>query len=70
MINYQEYIVVDSNKRFGKPIIVGTRISVHDVLNWLASGMTKQEICHDFPELDEPKINACLAFAAHRENQV
>lgn len=70
MIDYREYIVIDPNKRFGKPIIIGTRISVYDVLNWLANGMTKQDIYDDFPELDENKINACLSFAAERENRI
>lgn len=70
MTDYRKYIIIDPNKRFGKPIISGTRISVYDVLNWLANGLTKQEIIIDFPELDEEKINACLAFAANRENRL
>lgn len=70
MIDYKKYITIEPNKRFGKPILLGTRISVYDVLNWLANGMTKQEICNDFPELDENKINACLSFAANRENRI
>ena len=70
MVDYKKYISIDSSKRFGKPVISGTRISVYDVLNWLANGMTKKEIIQDFPELDENKINACLSFAANRENRV
>jgi uncharacterized protein (DUF433 family) len=70
MIDYKKYITIDPQKRFGRPIILGTRISVYDVLNWLANGMTKQEIYNDFPELDENKINACLFFAANRENRI
>ncbi|MDP2686329.1 MAG: DUF433 domain-containing protein [Aequorivita sp.] len=70
MVDYKKYITIDPNKRFGKPIIAGTRISVYDVLNWLANGMTKQEILEDFPELDENGINACLSFAAGRENRI
>ena len=70
MTDYRKYIIIDPNKRFGKPIIAGTRISVYDVLNWLANGMTKKEIINDFPELDEEKINACLSFAANRENRL
>lgn len=62
MTDYTKYISIDSSKRFGKPIITGTRISVYDVLNWLANGMSKQDIINDFPELDELKINACLKF--------
>ena len=70
MEDYRKYITMDPNKRFGKPIIVGTRISVYDVLNWLAAGMTKKEIMEDFPELDERGINACLSFAANRESRI
>ncbi len=69
MVDYKKYITIDPHKRFGKPIIRGTRISVYDVLNWLANGMTKTEIISDFPELDENSINACLSFAANRENR-
>lgn len=70
MVDYKKYISIDPNKRFGKPILIGTRISVYDVLNWLANGMTPEEIITDFPELDENGINACLSFAAHRENRI
>lgn len=70
MVDFKKHIIIDPNKRFGKPILVGTRISVYDVLNWLANGMTKNEILNDFPELNEDKINACLAFAANRENRI
>ncbi len=66
MDNYREIIEIDPNKRFGKPSIKGTRISVYDVLNWLASGMTKKEIIEDYPELSEEMINACLFYAADR----
>lgn len=70
MINYKQYIRKDPNKRFGKPILIGTRILVYDVLNWLAHGMSIKEIIADFPELDDDKIKACLAYAADRENQL
>lgn len=70
MVDYTKYITIDPNKRFGKPILLGTRITVYDVLNWLANGMTKKEILKDFPELDENKIDACLSFAANRENRI
>jgi uncharacterized protein (DUF433 family) len=66
MTNYREYIEIQADKRFGKPCIKGTRISVYDVLNWLANGMTKQEVLEDFPELSKEHINACLFFAADR----
>ena len=70
MVDYKKHITIDPTKRFGRPIILGTRISVYDVLNWLANGMTKEAIINDFPELDENKINACLSFAANRENRI
>ncbi|RLD41110.1 MAG: hypothetical protein DRI89_10470 [Bacteroidetes bacterium] len=69
MVRFSEYIEINRDKRFGKPIIKGTRISVYDVLSWLSSGMTKKEIIADFPELNEMQINACLSFAANRERK-
>jgi uncharacterized protein (DUF433 family) len=69
-MNYSQYIEIVPDKRFGRPCIKGTRISVYDVLNWLANGMTKQEIMSDFPELTEDHINACLSFAADREHRL
>jgi len=69
-INYKEYIEVDPEVRFGKPVIKGTRITVYDVLSWLASGMTNQEIISDFPQLTEKQILACLAYAANRERVI
>ncbi|WP_153199524.1 DUF433 domain-containing protein [Flavobacterium sp. LMO8] len=70
MINYQEHIEIKPEVRFGKPIIIGTRISVYDVLNWLANGMTINEIITDFPELTEDKIKSCLAYAAEKEHKI
>ncbi|QTE24468.1 DUF433 domain-containing protein [Polaribacter cellanae] len=70
MVDYKKYIAIEPNKRFGKPILIGTRISVYDVLNWLANGMSKKEILIDFPELKEESINACLSFVANRENSI
>jgi len=69
-MNLSEYIEIDATKRFGKPVIKGTRIAVADILNWLANGMSKEAIVNDFPELDEQKINACLMYAASRENHL
>jgi uncharacterized protein (DUF433 family) len=69
-MNYQDYIEIRADKRFGKPCIIGTRISVYDVLNWLSNGMTKEEIIEDFPELNEQMITACLAFAADKEHKL
>ncbi|MFI5136627.1 MAG: DUF433 domain-containing protein [Sphingobacteriales bacterium] len=66
-INYKEHIEVDPEIRFGKPVIKGTRITVYDVLQWLASGMTYKEIISDFPQLTEKQILACLAYAANKE---
>jgi len=60
-------ITVDPGKRSGKPCIRGLRITVSDVLEYLASGMTEAEIVADFPDLSSDDIRACLAFAAERE---
>ena len=68
MSSYKEIVNIDSSKRFGKPCIRNTRISVYDVLAWLAKGMSKEEIVNDYPELTEQDIVACLAFAAEREH--
>ena len=67
MNDLASYIVFDNNIRFGKPCIKGTRITVGDILQWLSSGMTNQEIIDDFPELGEVHIRAALAFAAKRD---
>jgi uncharacterized protein (DUF433 family) len=68
-MDYGQYIEIAPEKRFGRPCLKGTRISVYDVLNWLANGMSKSEILADFPELTEEMINACLSFAAEREQR-
>lgn len=70
MINYKEYIILNTEVRFGKPTIKGTRITVYDVLGWLASGMTIQDIIDDFPELNEDQIRACLSYAADKEHKI
>ena len=70
MINYKEVIKRNPNKRFGKPCIRNTRITVFDVLGWLAAGMSHDEIIHDFPELTNDDIRACLAYAADREHKL
>lgn len=70
MIEYKSIIKRNPNKRFGKPCVRNTRISVFDVLAWLASGMTHDEIIHDFPELTIKDIKACLAYAADREHKI
>ena len=70
MKHYSEIVTIDSNKRFGKPCIRGMRISVYDVLGWLASGMSFEEILSDYPELTQNDILAVLAFAAEREHRI
>ncbi len=67
MLRFNKHIEINPEKRFGKPIIKGTRISVYDVLSWLSNGMTRKEIIRDYPELTEEQINACLSFAAKKE---
>ena len=69
MNNYQEIITIEPGKRAGKPCIRSMRITVGDVLGWLATGMTHKEILSDFPELTEDDIRACLAYAADRESK-
>jgi len=69
-MNYSEYIEINPQKRFGKPILIGTRISVYDVLSWLAEDMTVADIISDFPELNETQIKACLAYAADKEHKL
>lgn len=67
--DYRFRITVVPGIRSGKPIIRGTRITVYDILSYLASGMTQQEIIAEFPPLTEQDILACLSFAADRERQ-
>ena len=67
---YQNRITIEPGKRSGKPCIRGMRITVYDILEYLASGMSEQEILNDFPELEIDDIRACLAFAADRERRL
>lgn len=69
-MDYTQYIEINPGKRFGKPILIGTRISVYDVLSWLAEGMSMKEIILDFPELTEDQIKACLSYAADKEHKL
>ena len=69
-MNYTEYIEINPEKRFGKPILAGTRISVYDVLSWLSEGMSIDDIISDFPELNENQIKACLSYAADKEHRL
>jgi uncharacterized protein (DUF433 family) len=70
MVNYRTIIKINSEIRSGKPCVRNTRISVFDVLNWLANGMTFDEIIDDFPELTSEDISACLAYASDRERKL
>jgi uncharacterized protein (DUF433 family) len=69
-MRWQDYIIVTSGIRSAKPCIVGTRITVSDVLEYMASGMSEAEILHDFPNLKSEHIRAVLAFAAEREKRL
>ena len=66
-VDYRDYITIEPGKRGGKPCIRGMRITVYDVLEYMASGMSQQEILEDFPYLTNEDILACLAFAADRD---
>ena len=68
-VPYRGVITIEPGKRSGKPCIRGMRITVYDVLSYLAAGMTHEDILADFPELNEDDIRACLAYAADRERQ-
>ena len=67
MNELKAHIIIDNEIRFGKPCIKGTRITVGDILQWLSTGMTEQEILEDYPELQKVHIRAALAFAAERD---
>lgn len=69
-MNYQDYITIAPNKRGGKPCVRGLRITVYEVLEYLASGMTEEEILDDFPDLTREDLKACIAFAADRERKL
>ncbi len=66
-MNYRERITIEPGRRSGKPCVRNLRITVSDVLGYLAAGMTQEEILADFPDLTAEDIRACLAFAADRE---
>ncbi|MGD0872028.1 MAG: DUF433 domain-containing protein [Bryobacteraceae bacterium] len=69
-MEYSKIIMIEPGKMGGKPCIRGLRITVYDVLDYLAAGMTEDEILHDFPDLTREDIRACLAFAADRERKL
>ncbi len=70
MVDYKNIITIEPGKRSGKPCIRGMRITVSDILGWLASGMTVPQILNDFDELREDDIYAALSYAADRENKI
>ena len=69
-MDYRQRITIEPGKRGGKPCIRGLRITVYEVLEYLASGMSEAQILHDFPDLTQEDIRACLAFAADRERKL
>jgi uncharacterized protein (DUF433 family) len=69
-MDYSKIITIEPRKMGGKPCIRGLRITVYDVLDYLASGMTEDEILRDFPDLTKEDLRACLAFAADRERKL
>jgi uncharacterized protein (DUF433 family) len=70
MVDYREIITIEPGRRSGKPCVRDLRITVYDILEYLASGMSHAEILADFPSLTESDIRACLAFAADRDRKV
>jgi uncharacterized protein (DUF433 family) len=69
-MDFTNYITIDKDVRFGKPTIIGTRITVADVLDWLADGMSTEEIIDNYPSLSKEKIQACLKYAATKEHNI
>ena len=69
-MSWQDRISVDPAVRSGKPCVKGTRITVYDVLEYMAGGMSEDEILRDFPDLTREDLRACLAFAAARERRL
>jgi uncharacterized protein (DUF433 family) len=69
-MNYSDYIEINNEVRFGKPVIKGTRISVSDILEMLSNGMAINDILEDFPQLTEIQIKMCLKYASQRENNI
>ena len=69
-MNYSDLITIEPGKRGGKPCIRNMRITVYDVLGWMAEGMTRSSILEEYPELTLEDIQACLQFAANREHLI
>lgn len=70
MIDYKQYSTINSEMLFGKTTLIGNRITVFDVLNWLADGVSIHNIIEDYPELEEKQTKACLDYAADREHKI
>jgi uncharacterized protein (DUF433 family) len=68
--DYRKFITIEPGKRSGKPCIRGTRMTVYDVLEYLAGGMTQEQVLEDFPDLTRDDVRACLAFAADQRWQL
>jgi uncharacterized protein (DUF433 family) len=68
-MNYRNYITIEPHKRGGKPCVRGLRITVYEVLEYLASEMTEEEILDDFPDLTREDLKDCIAYAADRERR-
>ena len=69
-VDYKQFLTIEPGKMGGKPCVRGLRITVYDVLDYLASGMSEDEILRDFPYLTRDDLKACLAFAADRERRL
>ena len=69
-MDYRDYITIEADKRGDKPCVRGLRITVYEVLEYLASDMTEEEILSDFPDLTREDLKACIAFAADRERKL
>jgi len=69
-MDYRKFLEIRPDKRFGKPCVKETRITVYDVLNWLSNGMSREDIKSDFEELTDEMIDACLAYAADKERRL
>ncbi len=69
-MDYRDYITIEPNKRGGKPCVRGLRITVYEILEYLASDMTESEILADFPDLTHEDLKACISYAADRERRL
>jgi uncharacterized protein (DUF433 family) len=69
-MSYRDRITIEPGKRGGRPCIRSMRITVYDVLGWLASGMSEDDVLRDYPDLEREDIRACLEFAAERERRI